>query len=169
MLRPPTTTHPLLLPLFPLLALLAACADKGDSGAEVEDPLSHACEYTAELGSAVTAGADRASAPAFPLGEEPATVTLVPGATGYLKVEVTGDTAALLFAGTADVVNGLSQGDSAATLPTGAPNERCADDIPEHFDLDFHEAGDWYIEVGPAAIESVWLMLTSAEGHTHDE
>ncbi len=152
-----------------LLLALVACADKGDSGAAAEDPMEHACEHAAELGAAVTAGADRASAPVFSISEEPSTVTLVSGATGYLKVEVTGDTAALLFAGTADVVTGLSEGETPAILPTGAPNERCADDIPEHFDLDFHEAGSWYIEVGPAAVDSVWLLLTSAEGHAHDE
>ncbi len=145
-----------------LTSLLLACA------AEEESIEEHACEHATEAGGALTAGATREDAPELPLDGEPYTVTLVDGASGFLAVPVTGDTAALLFAGTADVVTGFYEGDTAVTLPEAAPIEDCADDIPAHYDLDFHEAGTWYLEVGPAAVSEVWLLL--GEGaHGHEE
>lgn len=138
------------------------------SGEEAEDPEVHACEHVGEAGTAVTAGADTASAPAIAVGQEPYTVTLVDGAAGYVSVEVTEDTPALLFVGTADVAANLWHGDEEEGLPEPSPNELCAEDIPEHFDLDFHEAGTYYLTFGPAAVSEVWLMLSSAEGHAHE-
>lgn len=145
-----------------LLLVLAACS----GGEEVEDPDTHACEARGDAGTAVTAAADAASAPAIEVGEVPYTVTLVDGAAGFLAVEVAEDTAALLFAGDADVVSSLLLDGADQTLPTPAPNELCPDDIPEHFDLDL-TPGTWNVGVGPAGLTEVWLMLHPAEGHAH--
>ncbi|MBK7757569.1 MAG: hypothetical protein IPI35_14425 [Deltaproteobacteria bacterium] len=73
-----------------------------------------------------------------------------------------------MFADTADVVTGLWDDSDADILPEGGPNELCPEDIPEHFDLDL-SAGTYLLELGPAAVPEVWLMLTPSEGHGHDE
>lgn len=147
----------------------AALCGCGSDDEPVEDPAEHACEHRALPGNTVAAASDRASAPTIAIGDDPYTVTPSSATPTYLRVAVSGDTAALLFVGTADVVSGLYEGDAAVALPTAAPNEFCGTDIPEHFDLDFHEAGDWFIELGPSAAPSVWLMLTEATGHAHEE
>jgi hypothetical protein len=150
-----------------LIAFLLACG-KADT-AEAEDPEAHACE-TVGAGGALTAGAaPDDTAPALPIGEAGYVVTLVDGAPGYLKVDVAEpETAALLFLDTADVVTGLWFEATEETLPAGAPNDQCATEIPEHFDLDFHEAGTWYIQVGPAAVTEAWMLLHDAAGHVHE-
>jgi hypothetical protein len=151
--------------LVTVLLLLNACT----SEKEGEDPEVHACEHVSEGGTAITAGADTASAPGIAVGDEPYTVTLVDSAPGYLSIEISEDTPALLFMGTADVAATLWHGEEEEGLPDPAPNDLCPDDIPEHFDLDFHEAGTFYLELGPAAVSDVWLYLSSAEGHAHEE
>ncbi len=150
--------------LVALALMLSGCT----STEKEEDPAAHACEQVAEAGTAVAAGADPAAAGAITIGEAPFTVTLVDSAPGYVSVEVTGDTAALLFLDTADVAASLWHGDEEVGLPDPAPNELCPDEIPEHYDLDFHEAGTWTLELGPAAVPDVWLLLISAEGHGHE-
>jgi hypothetical protein len=148
------------------IVLLAAC--KGDD-VHGEDPEAHACEHAAEAGATVAAAATReddAGASISP-GDEPYTVTLTGGA-GWLSIPTDVDTAALLFLGTADVVTGLYLDDGTEDLlPTGAPNETCPDDIPEHFDLDL-EPGTWHLELGPSAVSEVWLMLVEG-AHEHEE
>lgn len=153
------------LPLSLALLTLAAC----NSGKEEEDPLAHACEVITDAGTAITAGADIASAPGIQIGDVPYTVTLVDGAAGYVSVNVSEDTPAILFMGTADVAQALYQDGTDAGLPEGAPDDLCAEDVPEHFDLDLHTAGTWTIELGPAAITEVWLLLHEAGDHVHEE
>jgi hypothetical protein len=144
------------------LAALTAC-DK-EIG---EDPAEHACEHVNQTDASITATAEGESAPA--LGEDEATrVTLTDGAAGYVSITVEADEALLLFADTADVVTGLWDTSDADILPEGGPNELCPEDIPEHFDLDL-SAGTYLLELGPAAVSEVWLMLTPSEGHGHDE
>lgn len=151
------------------MAILSALTAVGcGDEAEHEDPAEHACEHVGEAGTAVTAAADRMSAPAITISEEPYTVTLPAGVAGFVKVTVTEDTPVLLFAKTAAVVTGLFRGETALTLPAGAPNEFCATEIPEHFDLDLDTPGDYFIQVGPSATTSVWLNLVEAEGHGHE-
>lgn len=137
--------------------------------AEAEDPATHACEHVSDAGTAVTASdAMDASTPEIALGDEPHTVTLAAATPGYVRVEVEGDTAALLFVGTADVLQGLFHGTDEESLPEPSPNDLCADDIPEHYDLDFHEAGSYYLELLSAPGGDVWLLLASAAGHGHE-
>jgi hypothetical protein len=145
-----------------LSSMLVACT----GGEEEESPEAHACEVVGDAGAAVIAAEDRAAAPAIEVGEAPYTVTLVSGAAAYVAVEVTEETEALLFAGEADIVTSLFLDDVEQTLPAPAPNELCAEDIPEHFDLDL-TPGTWNIGVGPAGATEVWLLLHSAEGHAH--
>lgn len=145
-----------------VLSVLVACS----GGEEVEDPDAHACEVRADAGEAVTATEDQGAAPAIAVGETPFTVTLVSGATGFVAVDVTEETEALLFAGDADVVSSLFLDGAEQTLATPAPNELCPDDIPEHFDLDL-TPGTWTLGVGPAGVTEVWLLLHPAAGHAH--
>lgn len=147
------------------LVIASLCACNGEEKEGEEGPEDHACEHRGEVGATLVSTADPASAPSLAIGE-PATVTLVSGETGRVLVEVAEDTPALLFAGTADVVTALVHDGTDVDLPTGAPNEVCPDDIPEHFDLDL-APGSWQIGVGPAGVDEVWLMLSSAEGHAH--
>jgi hypothetical protein len=145
------------------IPLVSACGDgeSSDEHAE-EDPAEHACLHAGEAGSSVAASETPEDAPLLELGDEPYTVTLVPGTAGYVELEAPAE--ALLFAGTADVVSGLSF-DGADILPEGSPNEFCDAEIPEHFDLDLDEPGDYVLRLGPSGVDSVWLMYLSAEGH----
>ncbi len=138
--------------------------------AKEEDPLEHACEHLAEgAGTAVTAGATPEEAPSLSVGEEAYTVSLVAGAAGYVGVTVTGDTAAILFVDTADVAANLWNGTEEVGLPEGGANDFCPESIPEHYDIDLHTAGTWYIELGPAAVADLWLMVAPAGDHTDEE
>jgi len=143
--------------------LLAACGDDDSSDEHAdEDPAEHACLHAGETGSEIIASETPEDAPVIELGDEPYTVTLVPGVVGYVKLEAPAE--ALLFAGTADVVSGLTF-DGSDILPDGAPNEFCEDEIPEHFDLDLDEPGEYVLTLGPSGVDSVWLAYVSAEGH----
>ncbi|MES2638135.1 MAG: hypothetical protein V4850_01585 [Myxococcota bacterium] len=148
-----------------LFLSLFACA----GSKEVEDPSAHACEHIAESEATLPGGNSTGNAVVIPMDGEPYTVTLQDSIPSYLSVQIDADTPALLFAGTADVVSGLYNGDEAVTLPEPAPNADCPEDIPEHFDLEFDTVGTWYIQLGPAAVTEVWLSLAPAEGHAHDE
>lgn len=148
-----------------VLLMLFAC-----TAAKEEDPLEHACEHFAEgPGTAVSAGATPEEAPGLTIGEEAYTVSLVAGAAGYVGINVTGDTAAILFLNTADVANNLWKGTEEVGLPEAAPDDFCPDDLPEHYDLDLHTAGSWYIELGPAAVADLWLMVAPAGDHVDEE
>jgi hypothetical protein len=158
--------HQVLFVAFALsLPLFTACGD-GDSSDEhtEEDPAEHACLHAGESGSSLTASETPEDAPVLELGDEPYTVTLVPGAAGYVKLAAPAE--ALLFAGTADVVSELSF-EGSDILPEGSPNEFCEAEIPEHFDLDLDEPGEYVLRLGPSGVDSVWLMYLSAEGHAH--
>jgi hypothetical protein len=69
-----------------------------------------------------------------------------------------------------NVVTGLVHEDDPDTdlLPEGTPNEFCEDDIPEHFDLELEESGDYHLQLGPSALEEVWVVFIGAEGHAHE-
>lgn len=145
--------------------LLLACTTTKE-----EDPLEHACELVAQgPGTAVTAGATPEEAPNLSVGEETYTVSLVTGAVSYVGVTVAEDTAAILFVNTADVAANLWNGTEEVGLPEAAPNDFCPEDLPEHFDMDLHTAGTWYIELGPAAVADLWLMVAPAGDHVDEE
>jgi hypothetical protein len=145
------------------IPLLTACGDGESSDEhEGEDPAEHACEHASEEGSSVVASETPEDAPLLELGDEPYTVTLTPGAEGYVKLAAPAE--ALLFAGTSDVVSELTF-EGSDILPEGSPNEFCEAEIPEHFDLDLDEPGDYVLRLGPSGVDSVWLMYVSAEGH----
>lgn len=155
---------------FALLALatLLACGDDDLASEAKEDPAEHACEQTDEAGDRVSAGADRDdSAPRIELGDEPVTVELAGDEPRYLRVEVDEDTPVLLFASAENVVTGLFHGDEEEEIDAAGPNELCEQDIPEHFDLDLHEPGTYYLQLGPSALDKVWILLVGAEGHAH--
>jgi len=144
---------------------LAGCTEE----TEGEDPAEHACEQVQEAGMAVTASeAADTTAPELMVADTPHTVTLPAGVPGYVRVEVGSDGAdALLFTRTADLVQGLWLGTEEQTLPTGAPNAACPEDLPDHFDLSLVE-GTWYIEMLSAQGGEEWVMLTSAAGHSDE-
>lgn len=157
-------THAFLLLLTAGVA--TACGGDDSSTAAGEDPEVHACEQASQAGSTLAAAEDAPNAPSLAVSETPYTVTLPSGKPGYLRLE--GPLTALLFFGTANVATGLVYGtETTDLLPEGAPDEHCAAEIPEHFDLDLAASGDHFLRLGPAAVPSVWLMLTEAGGHAH--
>jgi len=162
-------SQPAALCLICALAPVLACGDNDPKpDAEHEDPAEHACEHTGESGDAVSAGAERdASAPEIELGDDPYTVALRDGEPGYVRIEVDEDTPVLLFASAANVVTSLYHEDEEEEIDGAGANEFCDDDIPEHFDLDLHEPGTYYLQLGPSALDEVWILVTEAEGHSH--
>jgi hypothetical protein len=152
-----------------LMLSCLGCGDDSDEPTpeESEDPAEHACEHAGDMtkGTLITAGADPAAAPALAESEEPYLVDFDSGTRGF--VALTGPTDALLFVSQADAVTALTFGtDGADELPEGAPNEFCADLVPEHFDLELAETGDYYLELTTAQ-PPLWLVYMSAEGHAH--
>lgn len=135
---------------------------------EVEDPSAQACEHIDASDATLPAGATTGNAVVIPMDGAPYTVTLQDSVPSYLSVQIEADTPAMLFAGTADVVSALYDGEEAVPLPAPAPNAECPEDIPEHFDLDFDMPGTWYIQLGPAAVTEVWLSLAPAGGHVRE-
>ena len=156
-----------------LLAIAAPLALSACPTTEEEDPAEHACEHFAEVGLELDAAADRAddSSAVLAIGHTPNTVALTSGEAGWVSIEVTEEEQALLlYIDTANVVNGLFHNDEVADeLPAaGGANTNCPDDLPEHFDLDLHE-GVWHVQLGPAAVDSVWISLLEAAGHGHED
>ena len=149
------------LTLFPLL-------NGSDDDPELEDPAEHACEHVDIDGERVTAGETRDDTAAEIHVGEPYTVTLPDGAVGWIRLVVTDPGGRLAFTRDANVLTGLFHGDEEETLTSAGANMHCADDLAEHFDLHLHEAGTFYLRLGPTASNEAWLLLTEAEGHTHD-
>jgi hypothetical protein len=146
------------------LALTALGCASDPEEQPAEDPAAHACEQVGQVGTAVTAAQSTDRAPALVISDHPYAVALPNLAAGYVRID--GPLEALLFVQTPDVVTGLFRGTTATDeLPAPTPNEDCPDEIPEHFDLDFAETRAWYVQLGPAAVNEVWVMLTEAGGH----
>jgi hypothetical protein len=147
--------------------LLGACGDPESEQLAEEDPAEHACEHVGQAGTPIQ-GADTrsADAPEIAQAETPYEVALSRSAPVYVRL--VGPADGLLFSNPSQIVNGLYFESSTATeLPEGAPNEFCPSDVPEHFDLALEQAGNYYLELAPSAVASVWLLHTSAEGHGH--
>lgn len=155
--------------LTSLLALAGCSDDREITDLPVEDPAEHACEQVSDDGQAVEATADQADAPVLSVSAAPYAVTLPEsGAARAGFVKLRGPADLLLFTDTEAVVTSfLAPGSDTNELPEPAPNEFCADALPEHFDLDLEESGDYVVALGPTSAESVWLMVLDAADHGH--
>ncbi len=152
--------------LLSILLMTACSSDDTTEPATGSDPAALACSKVAEPGAAITAGADRASAPVVSPGGAPVTVTLSSSTEGYLRIDGPHDL--LLFSKLGGVVTGLFRDqETTDVLPQKSPNGDCPADIVEHYDLELETAGPWYVRVGPSAVDTAWLMLTEASGHGH--
>jgi hypothetical protein len=148
-----------------VVAALVGCSDDEEE-ATVPDPAELACDEVDEVGEGIDASTARdVNTPEIELGGEPYTVALSDTEPTYVRVEISEDTPALLLLGTEDTVAALYHEDDEEELVSAGPVEQCADEIPEHFDVDFHEAGTYYIELAPSASSTLWLLLSGAEGH----
>ena len=88
------------------------------------------------------------------------------GTRGYVRL--TGPVDALLFVAQPDAVTSLTYEESTTDLlPESAPVQRCSELIPEHFDLELDETGDYSLEL-TTADPPLWLVYTTAEGHAHE-
>ncbi|MCP4806368.1 MAG: hypothetical protein GY913_35205 [Proteobacteria bacterium] len=126
------------------LTTLFAC-----TGAEEEehDVFHEACEVAGEVHHSLIEGDE------IELGH-PSEITLTDLGDGTYSATFDLDHAgAVLFVGT----EGLTD------LGDSTPNPDCPDEMPEHYDID--EATT--VTFGPAAVETVWVLYTEAEGHDH--
>lgn len=147
---------------------LSAVGCGGDDTQALPDPAELACAEVDEAGSPITASLERdETAPEIEVGAEPYAVTLSPDASTYVRIVVDADTPAILLLGAADVVTALYHEQEEEELTSAGADEFCADEIPEHFDVDLHQAGTWFVELAPSAVDEVWLLLSAAEGHAH--
>lgn len=160
-------------PWIAVLALAGAlmgCGSEDDEEEGRPDPAELACEEIDEVGETIEAPTTRDDrAPEIELSGEPQTVTLSETEPTYVRIEIAEDTAAILLLGTEDAVAGLYHGDEEEELVSAGPVEHCAEDIPEHFDVDFHEAGTYYLELAPSAASTLWLLLSEAAGHADED
>jgi hypothetical protein len=147
-------------------ALLLAIPLLGCNVMEPELLPEHACERVEVAGTSITAAdsiEDDASAAIHP-SLEPWTVDLPSGAPGFVRMEIEEDASAVLFLGTAGVVQSLSYCDCPVPLHEPAPNGYCTEEIPEHYHLDLWP-GVWHLEL--LGTGSTWLMLAPLE-HAHE-
>jgi hypothetical protein len=153
-----------------LLLMNSGCGsdDDGANGAAEEDPGEHACEVVGDTGIRVAAAAVPDEGEELEPAETPYTIELIDGAPGYVTLH--GGEDALLFVEARNVVTGLFHEDDLDTdlLEVGTPNEFCEADIPEHFDLELEESGHYHLQLGPAAIDEVWVLYIGTEGHAHE-
>jgi hypothetical protein len=146
-----------------IAALLVACTP------EQPDEDAHVCDHLTEETMAITAVAaigDVDAASTLRVEHDPYEVTLVDGASGFLGVDPGDHESVTLWVGTADVVQTGYLDGTEWPIDSAGANEHCAGDIPEHFDLEFG-SGAWGIEVGPAAVDTVWIQVS--EGHEPEE
>lgn len=143
-----------------LLSLLLACGEKDTP----EDPAARACEENGQ-GDTVAASSDVDGAPLLN-PDVGANVDLSGVTVGFLGLSVPADGAWLLFVNREAVVTGLWKDGEQQTLPPPSPNEDCPTEIPEHYDLEL-TAGTWTVQVGPAAVDSAWMLFTEAGEHGH--
>ncbi|MBW2264523.1 MAG: hypothetical protein JRG91_21365 [Deltaproteobacteria bacterium] len=152
-------------PALLVAVLLAAC--------NVMEPVGlgeQACAQVSVAGTAVDAAPsmDEASASVIGISAEPWTVALVPGGPGFVRIDVLEDAGAVLFAGEAGVVRGLTFCGIDFPLPDPAPNGFCSEDIPEHVHLAL-PSGVWHLELESDSVDSVWLLLAPvAVAHDHE-
>ncbi len=154
--------------VFPFAALLlvAACAEDEDA----HDPAAEACEAAEAAGTSLLAAATLAEAAAATItaSETAWSVVLADEGggvfSGFLSVEGSGEM--LLFADTADVVTSMILDGTDEGLPEPAANEDCPDLLPEHWDLELTDLS-LELQLGPAAVDGITLVLVPAEGHVH--
>ena len=152
-------------PAFLVAGLLAGC-----NVMEPEGLGEHACAHVSVPGTAVDAAPtmDEASASVIGISDQPWTVALVAGGPGFVRIDVVEDSVAVLFAGDAGVVRGLTFCGFDFPLPDLAPNGFCSEDIPEHVHLTL-PSGVWHLELESDSVDSVWLMLApAAVAHDHE-
>lgn len=153
-----------------LTAAVASSACGGDDAHEPADPAQLACDETDEAGTEIAASTARdETAPEIEIGAEPYAVALSASDRTYVRIEADEDTEAILLLGAEHVVTALYHEDAEEEIASAGANASCPDEIPEHYDLELHEPGTYFIELAPSAVDSVWLLLSGAAGHGHSD
>jgi hypothetical protein len=151
--------------LFALGLMFAAC------GSTEEEPSIdvEACELIEQPASAVSANADRTMAPEITVGEVPYDVTGSATEMTYLRIDVDAPGEAVMFLKQANVSSGKYYfGTEVNNLPASEANENCPADIPDHYHVEFSDAGTYAIELNPIASKVTILIHPEEEGeHDH--
>ncbi len=106
-------------------------------------------------------------APPLEFSEDPYSVQIVEGEARFVRIEFEDHGDWLLFSDPADVITAMLVDGDEVDLPDGAPAESCPEDVPEHYEL-HAEPGTVHLQLGPSAVDSVWLMVTDGDGHGHE-
>lgn len=151
--------------MAPALVWAAGCGTEE----EAEDPAAHACEQVAEAASELTASmSPDETAPELGMDGEPVRIALPPASAGYVRVVTDApEELGILFFDRTEVLGAILHEGGSLPLTSAGANGFCPDEIPEHFDVDFEEAGTYFLELGPTATDEVWMILSDAGGHGH--
>lgn len=141
----------------------AACAPEPtdtstDSGPETPAEEASACALRGETGRAMTPGqTPDTTAPQMPLGDEPATLSIVPDQPNYVRLEISEPGTLVVFASEVDVLMHLQQGVDPLPAEEPAAVEGCPDEIPERHDIPIDQAGTYHLRVAWAGFRTMWV------------
>jgi hypothetical protein len=150
-----------------LLAFIAVSAAASSAG--VTGPVSAvsaggsgvqaaACALREQVGRAMTPGqTPDTTAPQMPLGDEPATLSIVPDQPNYVRLELSAPGTLVVFSSEVDVLMHLQEGVEPLPADEPAPVEGCPDQIPERHDIVVDAAGTYHLRVAWAGFRTLWV------------
>lgn len=141
----------------------AACtpeppADTADTGPVTPAEEAAACALREQVGRAMTPGqTPDTTAPQMPLGDEPATLSIVPDQPNYVRLELSAPGTLVVFSSEVDVLMHLQEGVEPLPADEPAPVEGCPDQIPERHDIVVDAAGTYHLRVAWAGFRTLWV------------
>lgn len=142
---------------------LAACTgepprDTADTGPVVPAEEQAACRLRDSVGREMTPGqTPDTTAPALPIGDEPATLAIVPDAPNYVRLELSEPGTLVVFASEVDVLMHVQEGVDPITAEEPVPVDGCPDTVPERHDVPIDAAGTYHLRVAWAGFRSMWV------------
>ena len=142
--------------------LLGACADPMDVTPSA-NPDERACAFVGVTGLTINASStlEYDSLATIEVSDEPWTISLVEGASSWLRFDTEDAEFLRLYVDQPDVAVDLSYENEPMGLPYPAPVQTCAEQIPEHFRLGLDQPGSYHLELAPTDDTELWLMLVA--------
>lgn len=144
--------------------LLVACTGETplDSARDTAPPVpaeeEDACRLRAQVGREVVPGqTPDTTAPAIPVGGEPATLAIVPDSPNYVRLLADQPGTFVIFASEVDVLMHVQEGVRIIDSPEPAPVAGCPDEVPERHDVEVGAAGDYHLRVAWAGFRTLWV------------